>query len=108
MKLANRFEVLKILDQSGHGITYRAIDHHQPNRPPCLVIELTYTHPKNLEIYVQEARILEKISEHARSPKLLAYFNQDSKFYLVQDLIQGHDLSKEIRTGKPLDESYVT
>ena len=108
MKLANRFEVLKILEQSGNGTTYRAIDHHQPGRPQCVVSELTYTHPKILERFRQEASILKKISAHARIPKLLAYFHQDNKFYIAQALIEGHDLSQEIKVGKPLDESYVT
>ncbi|ESA37219.1 serine threonine protein kinase [Leptolyngbya sp. Heron Island J] len=108
MKLANRFEVLEILDRGGYGITYRAIDHHQPHRPQCVLKELAYTNPKILEMLRQEASTLEKLGIHSRIPKLLAYFEQGNKFYVVQEMVQGHTLRQEIRAGKRLDESYVT
>ena len=108
MKLANRFEVLKILDQGGYGVTYRAIDHHQPSQPECVIKELIHTNPKILEMFQQEARILEKIGRHSHIPQLLAYFDEGNKFYIAQELIRGHNLSQEIREGKPLDEGYVT
>ncbi len=108
MKLANRFEILKILNQGSDGITYRAIDHHQPSRPECIIHEFTYTGPKILEQLRQKARILEILGMHSRIPKLLAYFAQDQKFYMSQEIIHGHVLSREIKAGKPLDESYVT
>ena len=107
MKLANRFEVLEILDQGGYGITYRAIDHHQPSRSHCVIKELVYTHPKILDRLCQEARTLEHLGNHSRIPKLLAYFNQGDKFYIVQAMVEGHSLKQEIRAGKRLDESYV-
>ncbi len=108
MKLANRFEVLEILDKGGYGITYRAIDHHQPEQSQCVIKELTHTNPKILEMLRQEASTLEKLGIHSRIPKLLAYFEQGNKFYVAQEIIQGHTLRQEIRAGKRLDESYVT
>lgn len=108
IKLANRFEVLDILDQGGYGITYRAIDHHQPSRPACVIKELIHTSPKILEMFRQEASTLEKIGMHSHIPQLLAYFDEGNKFYIAQELIHGHNLSQEIREGKPLDEGYVT
>ncbi|MBX2864277.1 MAG: D-alanyl-D-alanine carboxypeptidase family protein [Leptolyngbyaceae cyanobacterium MAG.088] len=108
MKLAKRFEVLEILDQGGYGITYRAIDHHQPSRSQCLLKQLIHTTPKILEMFRQEASTLEKIGIHSRIPKLLAYFDEGNKFYIAQEMIHGHDLRQEIKTGKPLDEGYVT
>ncbi|MEO0432801.1 MAG: D-alanyl-D-alanine carboxypeptidase family protein [Cyanobacteria bacterium J06656_5] len=108
MKLANRFEILEILDRGGYGITYRAIDHHQPSKPPCVIKELTHTSPKILDMFRQEASTLEKLGMHSRIPRLLAYFDEGNKFYIAQELVRGHNLSQEIRAGKPLDESYVT
>ncbi|MEA5465441.1 protein kinase domain-containing protein [Leptothoe sp. PORK10 BA2] len=108
MKLVNRFEILQILDQGGYGITYRAIDHHQPSQPECVIKELIHTNPKILEMFQQEARTLEKIGRHSHIPQLLAYFDEGNRFYIAQELIQGHNLSQEIREGKPLDEGYVT
>lgn len=107
MKLANRFEILKVLEQGGYGITYRAIDHHQPSQPDCVVKELVHTTPKILEMFRREANTLEKLGKHSHIPKLLAYFDQGDKFYIAQELVKGHDLSQEIRVGKRLDEPYV-
>ena len=108
MKLANRFEILEILDRGGYGITYRAVDHHQPSKPPCVIKELTHTSPKILDMFRQEASTLEKLGMHSRIPRLLAYFDEGNKFYIAQELVRGHNLSQEIRAGKPLGESYVT
>ncbi|MBE9068901.1 D-alanyl-D-alanine carboxypeptidase family protein [Leptolyngbya cf. ectocarpi LEGE 11479] len=108
MKLANRFEVLDILDRGSYGITYRAIDHHQAHQPECTLQEFSYTHPKILKKFQQAASVLQKIGTHAQIPQLLACFNTDNKFYLAQEIIYGHNLSQEIRAGKSLDEGYVT
>ncbi|MEM9267166.1 MAG: D-alanyl-D-alanine carboxypeptidase family protein [Cyanobacteria bacterium P01_F01_bin.13] len=108
MKLANRFDILEILDQGSYGITYRAIDHHQPGQLECVIQEFTHTSPQILEQFHQKAKILERLSIHSRIPKLLAYFEQGNKFYLTQESIHGHALTQEIKAGKPLDESYVT
>ncbi|MEM1254335.1 MAG: D-alanyl-D-alanine carboxypeptidase family protein [Cyanobacteria bacterium P01_H01_bin.21] len=107
MKLANRFEILEILDRGSYGITYRGIDHHQSLRSHCVIQELICNSPKILEMFRQEASILETIGIHSRIPKLLAYFDQDNKFYIVQDMIHGHTLRDEIKEGKRLDETYV-
>lgn len=71
MKLAHRFEILEVLDQGGYGITYRAIDHHQPSHPQCVIKQLIHTNPKVLGMFRQEASTLEQIGIHSRIPKLL-------------------------------------
>ncbi|MEM7066322.1 MAG: D-alanyl-D-alanine carboxypeptidase family protein [Cyanobacteria bacterium P01_B01_bin.77] len=108
MKLANRFEVLGILDRNNYGITYRAIDHHQAHQPECTLQEFSYTHPKILKKFQQAARVLQKIGTHSQIPQLLTYFDMGNKFYIAQEIIYGHNLSQEIREGKSLDEGYVT
>ena len=42
-----------------------------------------------------------------RIPRLLAYFEQEHEFFLVQELIEGHDLSQEILPGKPWTEAQT-
>lgn len=108
MKLANRFEVLDILDRGSYGTTYRAIDHHQAQQPECTLQEFSYPHPKILKKFQQAASILQKIGTHAQIPQLLACFDVGDKFYIAQEMIYGHNLSQEIREGKSLDEGYVT
>ena len=40
-------------------------------------------------------------------PQLLAYFEESEEFYLVQEYIIGHDLSQQLPTGKPINETTV-
>ncbi|MEM9805197.1 MAG: D-alanyl-D-alanine carboxypeptidase family protein [Cyanobacteria bacterium P01_D01_bin.56] len=107
MKLANRFEILNILEQGNYGITYRAIDHHSPRHPDCVVQELSHTSPRVVKRLRHEAQALEAIGTHSHIPTLIASFDEGNQFYIVQKLIDGHDLRQEIRAGKRLDESYV-
>ena len=46
-------------------------------------------------------------SEHKQIPRLLAHFEEDGEFYLVQEFIEGQDLSQEIAVGKKLSEAEV-
>ncbi|MEM6255198.1 MAG: D-alanyl-D-alanine carboxypeptidase family protein [Cyanobacteria bacterium P01_D01_bin.156] len=107
MELANRFEILNILDQGNYGITYRAIDQHAPQPTPCLLMELNCYGPQVLDKFRQEARVMDILGKHSHIPKLIASFEDDDKFYIAQELIEGHDLSQEIREKKCLDEGYV-
>lgn len=107
MKLANRFEVLDILDRDSYGTTYRAIDHHQAYQSECILQEFSYAHPKILKKFQQAASILQKIGTHAQIPQLLACFDVGDKLYIAQEMIYGHNLGQEIRESKSLDEGYV-
>lgn len=107
MKLANRFEILDILERGNYGVTYLTIDHHSPGRPHCMVQELTYNSPKTLKMLRQEAQALAAIGTHPQIPGVLAYVDEGNTFYIAQELIDGHGLQQEIRAGKRLDERYV-
>ena len=57
-------------------------------------------------LFNTEAETLEKLGRHDQIPQLLAYFQEDKEFYLVQDFIEGHSLRDEL-LGKRLPESQV-
>ncbi|MGA7933381.1 MAG: bifunctional serine/threonine-protein kinase/ABC transporter substrate-binding protein, partial [Kovacikia sp.] len=44
-----------------------------------------------------EAETLEKLGRHDQIPQLLAYFEENREFYLVQEFIQGTPLNQELR-----------
>jgi serine/threonine protein kinase len=55
-----------------------------------------------------EAKVLEDLGkQHYQIPQLLAYFEANQQFYLVQEYIKGQPLDKEIFPGKRLEESQV-
>jgi serine/threonine protein kinase len=54
-----------------------------------------------------EAETLEKVGRHDQIPQLLAHFEQDKEFYLVQEFIKGQSLDEELSCGKRLGEAQV-
>jgi PAS domain S-box-containing protein len=108
--LGNRYLLHHPIGSGGFGQTYLAEDTHRPNNPKCVVKKLSTSKkdPEFLEmarrLFNSEAEILERIGKHDQIPQLLAYFEQEGTFYLVQELIEGHSLSDEIQPGKRLSE----
>ena len=59
-------------------------------------------------LFENEAKILYKLNEHPQIPRLLAHLKGDEEFYLVQEYIEGNDLSQsEIVPGERWSESKV-
>ena len=114
MLLANRYEIVKKLSEGGFGVTYLARDIQRPSHPECVVKELHsfhYNKPDVLRLFQQEAQVLESLGEHDQIPRLLASFQENNRFYLVQEYIEGVTLRDELnpknlpKQSKP--EAYV-
>ncbi|MBH8564503.1 CHASE2 domain-containing protein [Nostoc sp. CENA67] len=109
--LAGRYKIVKVLGAGGFSETYIAQDTLRPGNPSCVVKQLkpANTQSKALELarrlFESEAQTLEKLGTHPQIPQLLAYFEQDAEFYLVQEYIEGHPLSQELPLGKPILET---
>ncbi|GAB4533304.1 MAG: hypothetical protein Tsb0014_18570 [Pleurocapsa sp.] len=113
--LVERYQILRELGQGGFGKTYLAKDILLPDKQHCVVKQ--FEPPVNLpqeafeqarRSFEREAIVLNDIGrEHPQIPRLLAYFENNGQFFLVQEYIEGHDLSKEIEAGKPLPETEV-
>ena len=111
--LDGRYKVIKTIGGGGFGETSQAEDTRRPGNPYCLVKQLkpARTDERFLEVarrlFKTEAETLEKVGKHDRIPQLLAYFEANNEFYLVQEYIKGHSLSDELTPGKKLSEPYV-
>ncbi len=47
------------------------------------------------------------MGKHDQIPQLLAYFEEDQEFYLVQEFVPGYPLSRELTLGKQMPEAQV-
>lgn len=111
--LDHRYQVIRILATGGFGQTYIAQDTRRPGNPVCVVKHLksASTNPKIFEtakrLFNSEAETLEKLGNHDQIPRLLAYFDENQEFFLVQEYVDGHTLSEELIPGQPWNERQV-
>ena len=87
--LQNRYQIQRRLGQGGMGAVYEAID----NRLSCKVAlkEALVQEEELRQAFEKEARLLANLN-HPSLPRVIDYFNEDSKQYLVMDYVQGDDL----------------
>ncbi len=111
--LVGRYQIISYLGGGGFGETFIASDTQLPGLPQCVVKRLKpqASDPVTLEtarrLFDTEAKVLYKLGNHDRIPQLLAYFEDNAEFYLVQEFIEGHDLSQELIPGKTLSQDEV-
>lgn len=111
--LRGRYKIVRNLGKGGFGETYLAEDRDLPGNPHCVVKRLKpqLTAPLALQVarrlFDTEAQVLYRLGNHDQIPRLLAHFEENQEFYLVQEFIDGNDLSKELTAGRQWSEEQV-
>ncbi|MDB9304267.1 MULTISPECIES: bifunctional serine/threonine-protein kinase/formylglycine-generating enzyme family protein [Cyanophyceae] len=110
--LRNRYRVLRLLGEGGFSRTYATEDVDRLNAP-CVIKQFfpsfqgTIQRNKAAEFFREEAfRLYELGENHTQIPRLLAYFEQGSSLYLVQEFIEGQTLLQEVRQ-QPFTEEQI-
>jgi serine/threonine protein kinase/Flp pilus assembly protein TadD len=86
---------------------------HLPDHPHCVVKQLKpqVTDASSLQtarrLFDTEAKVLYQLGSHDQIPRLMAHFEEDQEFYLVQEFVDGAALSEELVTGQPWPEARV-
>src|SRR5919202_900221 len=108
----NRYRVIQLLGEGGFGRTYEAIDTDRMD-DPCVIkqfvpqVQGTAALEKATELFKQEAKRLYELGEHPQIPRLIAYFEQDKRLYLVQELIEGQTLLAELQQQGAFSEEKI-
>jgi serine/threonine protein kinase len=113
LMLGGRYLPMEMLGQGGFGKTFLAIDQQIPSRPQCVVKQLyisnfpreTIGKAKNL--FYQEAEHLDSLGNHLQIPRLLASFQQEENFYLIQEFIEGQTLFDLFAQGGEFTEAQI-
>ncbi|MBW4496149.1 MAG: tetratricopeptide repeat protein [Oscillatoria princeps RMCB-10] len=111
--IGGHYKIISHCGAGAFGQTYLAQDSHLPDSPKCVVKQLQpqSTDPLTLQVarrlFDTEAQTLYKLGNHPQIPRLLAHFEENNDFYLVQEFILGEDLTKEMTPGVQLSESYA-
>ncbi|MBW4561029.1 MAG: serine/threonine protein kinase [Mojavia pulchra JT2-VF2] len=112
--IRGHYQIQERLGSGGFGITYLAIDIDRPSHCKFVVKQLSLrnndfnTLPFARELFEREAKVLERLGKkNDQIPELLAYFEENEEFYLVQEFVDGKDLRSEIIPGQPLPEDNV-
>lgn len=111
--LNKRYKIANNLGTGGFSYTYLAEDIQRPSNPQCVVKQLRPASQDTeyltilRRLFKTEAEILDILGKHPQIPHLLAFFEENQQFYLVQEFISGHTLSDELTPGKRFKQAEV-
>ncbi len=104
--LSDRYRIIRELSQDDFSTLYAAEDLANVNSPQCQIERLqpqyesevlgTQSWQKVLQAFVEQGNVLKKISQHPQIPQLLAFFECDRQFYLVQELFESETLEQRL------------
>ena len=111
--MGGRYRIRQQLGAGGFGHTFLAQDLHLPGDPFCAVKQLKpqVNSPQDLKsaerLFEKEAQALYALGHHPQIPRLLAHFEEDHEFYLVQELIEGESLEVELKPETLWNDAQV-
>ncbi|MEH1799295.1 MAG: serine/threonine-protein kinase [Nostoc sp.] len=106
--LQGRYQIVQSLGAGVFGQTYIAVDVDYPENPKCVVkqIKVSSSESGYLDMlrlmFLTETETLKLLGSHDQIPEFIACFEENERFYLVQERIEGHALTAEL----PIDQQW--
>ncbi|MEB3224283.1 MAG: serine/threonine-protein kinase, partial [Synechococcus sp.] len=110
---SGRYQIIQELGSGGFGLTYLVQDSYMPSHPVRVAKQLKPIEEQSAiyrlvqERFQREAVLLEELGSYSQIPSLYAYFEEDGKFYLVQEYIEGQTLEALLKNSGPQSASTV-
>ncbi|MEM8719463.1 MAG: bifunctional serine/threonine-protein kinase/ABC transporter substrate-binding protein [Cyanobacteria bacterium P01_G01_bin.39] len=117
--VGEHYRVIKQLGAGGFGVTYTAYDEQQ-SPPPIVVLKQIKIIETDSSDAIRDASYLQKLEAEANIlrelvegtenlfiPRVFDCFIEGDYYYIVQEYIEGHDLSQEILPGEPITEEQA-
>lgn len=99
--IRDRYKIKGILGSGGFGVTYLIEDLELPDKPQFVLKEITpspnLNYRQNEALFKREAKALYRLGKHPQIPQLFASFQENDRFYLVQEYISGQTIEAELK-----------
>ncbi len=106
MLIQERYRLLKQIGKGGLCKTFLAVDEGQFPPIPCIVQQFL---PRNetLQLFEQKAQWLKELGKHPQIPVLIAHFQYNEYFYLVQEFVEGINLAQIVEEEGAFNENQI-
>ncbi|WP_310422069.1 serine/threonine-protein kinase [Chamaesiphon sp. VAR_48_metabat_135_sub] len=115
--LKDRYRAISFLDSGGMSRNFLAIDTDMPEEKRCVikqffpapqVLDDPEAFEKSIELFQREGAQLDRLgNESNQIPQLFAYLEQERRFYLIQEFIDGQNLLKELHEHGAYSETKI-
>ena len=111
--LQKKYRIVKIIGQGGMGRTFLAIDDRHPQKRFCAIKQFfpqtqdSDSWQKARKLFDLEIHSLENLNQHAQIPTLYDSFEEEGNHYLVQEWIDGQNLSQIINEQGIFTEAKI-
>jgi eukaryotic-like serine/threonine-protein kinase len=115
--LKDRYRAISFLDSGGMSRNFLAIDTDMPEEKRCVikqffpapqVLDDPEAFEKSIELFQREGAQLDRLgNESHQIPQLFAYLEQERRFYLIQEFIDGQNLLKELHEHGAYSEAKI-
>jgi serine/threonine protein kinase len=96
------------IGEGQYGVTYKAEDTYKGNEN-CAIKQLTVHDDTARESFRKESEHLQKLNSKkcSKIPEMFGYFEQDGYLYLVQEFIDGKNLTEYLKEKSKFDEKEI-